>query len=109
MQMHRLYYNKKNSIHYLSHDTRNAAFLKCRIKCADQLRNNQTASQHLCFSYMNMNSTIPLLPDNSKKSSLKPSSLVVHPGLCLILLEISQTCFRLTWSKTEKVTLFILK
>ena len=52
MQVHELYFNKENSIHYLSRDMRNVAFLICENKCADQLRSNQTARQHLCFSYI---------------------------------------------------------
>ena len=66
---------------------RKLAFCKCENKDADQLRNNCTADQRLCFRYMD--STIPLLP-KSEISSLWPSSVAVQPGLCR------------TWSKTPK-------
>ena len=36
----------------------------------------------------------------TEKSSLKPSSLVVYPGLCRILLEIPKRGFLPTWSNT---------
>ena len=39
-------------------------FTNCEIECADKLRSNQIANQHLCFSYMD--STIPLLHDYRK-------------------------------------------
>ena len=44
----------------------------------------------------------------TEKSSLKPSSLVVHPVLCRVLLEIPKRGFLPTWSNTENVALFIL-
>ena len=42
----------------------------------------------------------------TEKSSLKPSSLIVHPGLCRVLLGIPKRGFLPTWSNTEKVALF---
>ena len=56
-------------------------------ECADQLRSNCAADQHLCLRYIK--STISLLAI-SKISSLVPSSVAVQPGL-------SQT-----WSDTPK-------
>ena len=41
----------------------------------------------------------------TEKSSLKPFSLVVHPSLCRILLEIPKRGFLPTWCNTEKVAL----
>ena len=66
---------------------RKPAFCICENKDADQLCGNRTADQRLCFPYTD--STIPLLP-KSGISSLKPSSVVVQPGLCR------------TWSETPK-------
>ena len=56
----------------------------------DQLCSNCTADQRLCFRYRY--STIPLLP-KSEISSLKPSSVVVQPGLCRTWSETPKTCF----------------
>ena len=44
----------------------------------------------------------------TEKSSLKPSSLFVHPGLCRLLLEIPKRGYLPIWSNTEKVALIIL-
>ena len=56
-------------------------FCICENKDADQLRGNREADQRLCFCYMYMDSTIPLLP-KSEISSLYLSSMAVQPGLC---------------------------
>ena len=66
---------------------RKPAFCICENKDADQLRGNREADQRLCFRYTD--SAIPLL-SNSEISSLKPSCVVVQPGLCG------------TWSETPK-------
>ena len=66
---------------------RKPAFFICENKDADQLRGNREADQRLCFRCTD--STIPLLP-KYEISSLKPSSVAVHPGLCG------------TWSKPPK-------
>ena len=58
---------------------RKLAFCICENKAADQLHSNCAADQCLCFRYID--STIPVLP-KSEVSSLKPSSVVVQPGLC---------------------------
>ena len=62
-------------------------------KGADQLHGSRAADQHLCFCYID--STIPLLP-KFEISSLWPSSVTVHPGLCW------------NWSETLK-TGFLMK
>ena len=54
-------------------------FCICENKDTDQLCDNRTADQRLCFHYID--STIPLL-SNSKISSRQPSCVVVQPGLC---------------------------
>ena len=66
---------------------RKPAFCICENKDADQLRGNREADQRLSFRYTD--STTPLLP-KSEISSVKPSSVVVQPGLCQ------------TWSETPK-------
>ena len=66
---------------------RKPAFSICENKDADQLRGNREADQRLCFRYID--STIPLVP-KYEISSLKPSCVVVQPGLCQ------------TWSETPK-------
>ena len=66
---------------------RKPAFCICENKDADELRGNREANQRLCFHYAD--STIPLLP-TSEISSLKPSSVAVHTGLCR------------TWSETRR-------
>ena len=58
---------------------RKPAFCICENKVADQLR-GKIADQRLCFRYIHVDSTIPLLP-KSEFSSLQPSSVVVLPGL----------------------------
>ena len=59
----------------------------CENKDTDQLRGNREAGQSVCFRYVD--STIPLL-SKYEISSLKPSCVVVDPGLCR------------TWSETPK-------
>ena len=66
---------------------RKPTFCICENKDADQLRGNPEADQRLYFRYID--STIPLL-SKSEISSLYPSSVAVHPGLCR------------TWSETPK-------
>ena len=63
-------------------------------KDADQLRVYREAEMRLCFRYTDI--TIPLLP-KSEISSLKPSSVVVQPGLCR------------TWSETPKAGFLITR
>ena len=72
---------------YMSRVVRKPAFCICENKDADQLRGNREADQRLCFRYTD--STIPLL-FKSEISSLYPSSVAAHPGLCG------------TWSETPK-------
>ena len=48
-----------------------------------------------------LHSTIPLLP-KSKISSLQPSSVAVHSGLCGTLLETMNSGFPGTWLKRHK-------
>ena len=60
---------------HLSLVMRKPTFCICENKDADQLRGNQ----RLCFRYID--STIPLL-SKYEISSLYPSSVAVHPGLC---------------------------
>ena len=71
----------------MSHVVRKTAFCICKNKDADQLRGNRKADQHLRCRYTD--STIPLFL-KSEISSLQPSSVAVHPGLCG------------TWSETPK-------
>ena len=66
---------------------RKPALCICGNKDADQLRGNREADQRLCFRYTD--STIPRLP-KSGISSLLPSSVAAHPGLCQ------------TWSNSSK-------
>ena len=54
-------------------------FCICENIDADQLRGNREADQRLCFCYTD--NTIPLLPIY-EISSLKPSCVVLQPGLC---------------------------
>ena len=42
------------SFYYLSHVMRKPAFCICENKGADQLRDNHTADQHLCFRYIDI-------------------------------------------------------
>ena len=72
---------------------RKPAFCICENKDADQLRGNREADQRLCFRYTD--STIPLLP-KFEISSLKPSCVVVQPGLCRTWSETSKTGFLTT-------------
>ena len=58
---------------------RKPTFSICENEDADQLRGDREADQRLFFRYMD--STIPLLP-KSEILNLKPSSVVVQPGLC---------------------------
>ena len=74
----------------------------CENKAADQLHSNCAADQRLCFRYID--STIPLL-SKSEISSLKPSTVVVQPGLCRIWSETPKTGFlttRLIYSQGQK-------
>ena len=57
-------------------------FCICENKGADQLCGNRTTDHRLCFRYTD--SPIPLL-SKSEISSLKPPSVAVQPGLCLVL------------------------
>ena len=60
---------------------RKPAFCTCENKCADQLRDNRTADQQLCFVQS-------LYFPNPKFMPLTVSSVAVQPGLCQ------------TWSET---------
>ena len=75
------------SIDYMSRIVRKADFCICKNKDTDQLHGSREADQRLCFRFID--STIPLLP-TYEISSLWPSCVVVHPGLCV------------TWSETPK-------
>ena len=77
----------------MSRVVRNPALCICENKDADQLRGNREADQRLCFRYID--STIPLLP-KYEISSLKPSCVVVQPGLCLIRSETPKNGFLTT-------------
>ena len=82
---------------------RKPAFCICKHEDTDQLRVNREADQRLCFRYTN--STIPLLHE-SEYSSLKPSSLIVQPGLCGTWSETPKTGFlttRLIWYSNLKI------
>ena len=70
------------------------AFCICENKDTDQLRGDGTADQRLCFHFIG--STIPLL-SKSEISSLRPSSVVVQPGL------------RRTWSETLKTGFHVMR
>ena len=72
---------------------RNTAFCICENKDADQLRGSLEADQRLCSRYKD--STNPLLP-KYEISSLKPSSVVVQPGLCRTESETLKTVFLIT-------------
>ena len=67
--------------------TTKPAFCICKSKDADQLWDSHAADKRLCFCYIHR--TIPLLLQ-SEISSLKPSSVLVQPGLCR------------NWSETRK-------
>ena len=69
---------------------RKTDFCLCKNKGGGQLRSNQEADQHLCFSYSD--STHPLLL-NSKISSDYLSSVTVQVGLCQTWLETLKTGF----------------
>ena len=70
---------------------RKPAVYLCENKDADQLHGNKAADgQCLCIG--NIDSMIPQLP-KSEISSLKPSSVVVQPGLCR------------TWTESLKIFL----
>ena len=127
-----LYFDKENRIHYLSRNMENPALLiaksNVQISCAvtKQLIGIFVLVtwivQALFFLTTEKSSLKPsslvvhpglcrILLEIPKRgfhptSSLKPSSLVVHPGLCRILLEILKRGFHPTWSNTEKVALF---
>ena len=62
----------------ISRIVKKPAFFTCKNKDTDQLRGNREADQRPCFRYID--STIPLLPIY-ELSSLKPSCVVVQPGL----------------------------
>ena len=68
-------------------------FRICENKDADQLRGNREADQRLCFGYID--STMPLL-SIYEISSLKPSYVIVQPGLCWTWSEIPKTGFLIT-------------
>ena len=72
---------------------RKMAFCICENKDADQLRGNRKADQRLCFHYMDI--TIILLR-KYQISSLQPSSVVVHAGLCWTWLDSLKTRFLAT-------------
>ena len=69
------------------------AFYICENKGADQLPRDQAADQHFCFHYID--STIPLLP-KSEILKLKPSSVVIQPGVCRTWSETPKTGFLMT-------------
>ena len=80
----------------MSRGVRKRAFRICET--------DKDADQRLCFRYTD--STIPLLP-TSEISSLKPSSVVVQPGLCRTWSETPKTGFlrtRLTSSNTHLIS-----
>ena len=74
----------------INHIMRKLAFCMCENKGADQLHGYREADQHLCFHYIG--STIPLL-FKPQFSNLKPSSVVVQPGLYWTWSETSKTVF----------------
>ena len=93
---------------YMCHVVRKPAFCICKTKDADQLRGNREADQRLCFHYID--STIPLLPIY-EISSLKPSCVVVQPGLCGAWSETPKTGFlttRLIWWLNTGLTVQLL-
>ena len=73
-------------------------FCICENKDADQLRGYREADQRLCFRYID--STTPLL-SKSEISSLKPSSIIVQPGLCRTRSETPKTSFLITRLKFD--------
>ena len=82
-----------NIANEMSRVVRKPDFCICENKDADQLRGNREADQRLCFRYMD--GTIPLLP-KSEISSLQPSSVAVHLGLCRTWSETPKTAFLTT-------------
>ena len=76
----------------MSRIVRKTDFCICENKDTDQLRGNSEADKRLCFS--DIDSTISLL-SKYEISSLKPSSVAVHPCLCE------------TWSETPKTGFLI--
>ena len=56
---------------YVNRVMRKAAFCICENKAADQLCHNRTADQRLCFRYIHVDSTVPLLP----KSKFEPLAI----------------------------------
>ena len=67
-------------------------FCPCENKGADQLCSYCTADLHLCFHYMDTESTIPLLL-KSKFQAFSLFSETVQTYLCQIWLEILKTSF----------------
>ena len=82
---------------HISHVMRKSAFCICQIIGADQLCGNRAAdlrSERLCFRYM-IETTIPLFP-KSKITNLKPSYMIVQPGMYRTWSEIA-TGFLTAW------------
>ena len=69
---------------------RKSAFVYAKTKAQINCMVGCTTDQHLSFCIKD--STLPLLPE-SEISSLQPSSVVEHPGLCKTWSEISKTSF----------------
>ena len=57
---------------------RKPAFCICENKGAEQLLSNREADQRLCFRYIHVDSTIPLLA----KSEISSLSVIAQPGMC---------------------------
>ena len=63
---------------------RNPTFCICENKDADQLCGNREADQCLCFHYIDSTFHLLSMPEIS---SLYPSFVAVHPGLCRTMSE----------------------
>ena len=93
-------------IKHMSRVMRKRTFCICENKDADQLRGNREADRRPCFRYMD--SAIPLL-SKSEISSLKPSSVVVQPGLCWTRPETRMLVFSLRGSNHAVLSYMSLK
>ena len=79
---------------------RKPAFCICENKATNQLCDNRTADQRLCFHYID--STMPLLR-KSEISSFKPTSVVEKHGFCQIWSETPKTGFLCRGSHINQV------